>query len=191
VSVVEHRIEFVIYQDRAEFNRFTELAQKRDVRRYMEIGCREGGTFGMIMMKTRAKYGLAIDLPESEETKAELQKVANYVHSATGAGVEIIFGDSQNPDVAKMADVRAPFDLVMIDADHRYAGVERDWLNYRHMAPVIAFHDIAAPPDHISDGHINDCAVFWDDLKRGKYGHYLTEEIITPESCMGFGIVYT
>jgi hypothetical protein len=177
---------FHVYQDLAELQQFAELAIKLKVKRYLEIGCRKGGTFAKIMLVTGAEYGLAIDLPESQETKDELTAVANFVHSATGAAIDVIFGDSQNSEVVDLARTKGPFDLALIDADHRYVGVMNDWDNYHHLAPVIAIHDIAAPEGHISDGHINECGRFWRELKEGKR----TEEFITPGSCMGFGIVY-
>jgi len=49
--------------------------------------------------------------------------------------------DSQTEEAASL--VRGRYDLVLIDADHSYAGGKRDFDLYFWMGPVVGIHDIA------------------------------------------------
>lgn len=172
-------------QEEAELGHFLDLVKSLGVRKYLEVGCRNGETFAKVMQVIGDGYGMAIDLPENADSKARL---ASVVHKARidGAKVDAIWGNSNDPRVIAIAKSKSPFDLVLIDADHRYEGVKRDWENFHQLAPVIALHDIDAPDDHMSDGYLNGVGKFWREIKDG----YRHEEFITPGSCMGFGIIY-
>jgi hypothetical protein len=79
-------------------------------------------------------------------------------------------GDSQTTDMQK--NVRSycdTFDLIFIDGDHRYAGVKRDFANYRELLSergVILFHDV--DPDHVFKGGAGgEVWRFWNELDEG------------------------
>ncbi len=91
------------------------------------------------------------------------------------------FGDSHSMEAADWAWHDMPegrYDLVFIDGDHSYEGVEKDFLTYGAMGKIIAFHDI------VNDG-TPGVKQFWDELKT-KYPHR-TDEIV--RSGMGIGIL--
>jgi hypothetical protein len=79
-------------------------------------------------------------------------------------------GDSQAAEMQQ--NVRAycdSFDLIFIDADHRYVGVKRDFANYRELLSdrgVIVFHDV--DPDHAFKGGAGgEVWRFWNELDEG------------------------
>lgn len=173
-------------QDPIELAGFLALIRELGVRRYCEIGCRNGDTF-LAVMETIGPggTGLAIDLPENADSRRSLTATVRELRQM-GANAFDAFGDSRAPAVRDAAVALAPFDLVLIDADHTYHGVRLDWLDYGGMAPVIAFHDAAAPDNHMSDGLPNGVGRFWREIK-DRYRH---QEIVTPGSNMGFGILF-
>jgi len=74
------------------------------------------------------------------------------------------------------------YDVILIDGDHTFEGVKRDWENYKDLAnKLIVFHDINLP----------GVREFFDSLKMGvkiySVGKYLKHE---REHGMGFGLIY-
>jgi hypothetical protein len=101
-------------------------------------------------------------------------------------------GNSQNPNIRDFVGSWAPYDLVLIDANHTYAGVEADWAAYSHMAPIVALHDVAAPEGYMSDGRPNEVQKFWREICSDGYLYScpgIRLENVSPGSVRGFGIV--
>jgi len=173
-------------QDADELSQFLDLVRTLNVRRYLEIGCRNGDTFYAVMRVIGpGGYGLAIDIPENGSTKNNLQTTVDDLNCA-GITTELKFGESQSQSVINYVRARTPFDLVLIDADHRYDAIKRDFEVYREFGNVIVLHDVAAPRGHISDGHVNGVGTLWNEIKR----HYRHHEFVTQGSNMGFGVLY-
>jgi predicted O-methyltransferase YrrM len=83
---------------------------------------------------------------------------------------------------------KRPIDLLLIDGDHTYDGVKKDWEMYSPLVKkggVVAFHDICHHPT------VPECQVekFWKEVKHGKK----TLEFIDKEdqSWGGIGVVLT
>lgn len=173
-------------QDHVEFVRFVDLVRSLGVRRYLEIGCRNGDTFFDVMTAIGpGGLGMAVDLGENADTRRNLSGAAKALWAA-GIRAHVVFGRSEEASTVESASALAPFDLILIDGDHTYDGVYRDWTNYARHAPVVAFHDVAAAPNHLSDGKSCGVPKFWDIMRVA----FETEEIVTPGSNMGFGILY-
>jgi SAM-dependent methyltransferase len=173
-------------QDPAEFAQFLDLVRTLDVKSYLEIGCRNGDTFDAVMRTIgEGGYGLGVDLSENWRTKRNLKSTLDNLHSA-GISADVIFGNSQNVGVIEKVRAAGPFDLILIDADHRYDGIRRDFSVYADMGRVVVLHDVSAPAGHMSDGYPNGVGVFWNEIKDG----FRHQEFITLGSLMGFGILY-
>ncbi len=174
-------------QDPAELAQFLALVKSLNVRRYLEIGCRNGDTFDAVMrtIGPGGGFGLAIDIPENADAKAKLRGTVNDLNR-DGMRCEVIFGNSQVSIVRQRAASYGPFDLILIDADHTYQGVKKDFEAYGNMAPIVALHDVAAPRGHMSDGKPNDVGVFWNEIK----GRFKYDEFVTPGANMGFGVLF-
>src|ERR1700721_2160338 len=61
------------HQDLDELKAFVNLAVELDVRRYLEIGSRNGDSFFAVMANLRpGAFGMSIDLPENAETMGRM-----------------------------------------------------------------------------------------------------------------------
>lgn len=190
-------------QDTDELTQFLDFIVERKVKRYLEIGSRNGDSFYAVMMAIGpGAFGMAIDLPENASSKTSLLGTRAEINAAGGTAI-VIHGNSQDSFVIERARSKGPYDLVLIDADHTYAGVGTDWYNYSTMAPVVVLHDIAAPDGYQSDGRPNEVGRFWreiapwplEDMARhetycsGPMCDCPSRQIVSRGSVRGFGIV--
>jgi predicted O-methyltransferase YrrM len=176
----------MVNQDAAELAEFCDLVRGLNARRYLEIGSRNGDSFYAVMTAIGGGgIGLAIDLSENSSARENLTATVNRLR-ADGVEAFAAFGNSGSPEIIATARGMAPFDLILIDADHRYEGVRHDFETYGGMAPVVAFHDVAAPDGHMSDHQPNGVGRFWREIK-DRYQH---REIVTQGSNMGLGILF-
>jgi predicted O-methyltransferase YrrM len=178
------------HQDLEELKAFVNLAVDLDVRRYLEIGSRNGDSFFAVMANLRpGAFGMSIDLPETAETMARMAATTMEVVNL-GMTTRLYYGSSRDASAIAAAKVSAPFDLVLIDGDHTYGGVISDWTDYQAFGKVVAVHDIDAPAGWKSSGLPNEVGRFWHDLKAILRPEFKTSEIVTPGSKMGYGIVF-
>lgn len=176
-------------QDPAELAWFLDQVGRLNVRRYLEIGSRNGDSFDAVMRKIGpGGYGLAIDIAENARCRDNLLRTVDELRR-DGIECEAVFADSHHHLTPNQILRRQPFDMVFLDGDHRYDGVKADFDTYRKFAPVVALHDVGAPTGHQSDGAINGVGDFWRELS-DKTGKLKTAECITPGSHMGIGLVY-
>lgn len=166
------------------------LLKKHKVKRYLEIGSREGDTFHAVLSALPDDaYGLAVDLPGGLwgklTTKNWLAKAIADIQKHKPE-VTYILGDSQSPDVIKRIHKLGPFDAILIDGDHTLAGVSRDWHNYKDLAPIIAFHDIVGTGQREKvSGRLVEVPILWEEIKHD-YEHV---EFIAEGSAMGIGVI--
>jgi predicted O-methyltransferase YrrM len=196
-------------QDPDELTRFLDFVVERKVRRYLEIGSRNGDSFYAVMMAMGPDAcGIAIDLPENASSRRSLLDTVAELN-VSGRRAVAYHGNSKDEMVIAKARKNIPYDLILIDANHTYAGVRADWEAYSDMAPIIALHDVAAPEGYMSDGRPNEVGRFWQEIGRGYNDQQLqarpgnmggvatmdysfssaTREIVSPGSVRGFGIV--
>lgn len=179
-------------QDPHELREFVALLHAEKVARYCEIGARHGDTFHDVMMSLPARsIGVACDLPggawgTDSSRKALERAVKDLVRR--GYRASCVFGDSSTPATMRIVASRGPYDAILIDGDHRYAGVKADWEVYGGMAPLIAFHDIAGAG--CADKHSGlpvEVPKLWAEIT--KSGRRCVE-FISPGSRMGIGVVW-
>lgn len=75
-------------------------------------------------------------------------------------------------------DIIDNFDLILIDGDHSYEGVMRDWNNLKDKGKHIAFHDIDA-------NVLPDVKKAWKEVSEGKK----IQEFVGPPGVMGIGMI--
>jgi hypothetical protein len=162
-------------QDPTEIEGFCEVLRHEEVRSYLEIGSKFGGSLWKAANALpKGSRIVSVDMPSGtkawpesrkslSECVAELQRI--------GYSASIYWGDSQSDQTVRDIRELGPFDCVMIDADHRLPGVTKDWNNYGPMSSkLVAFHDISwrRAPDWV--GVRIDVPQFWNSIK-GDYRH--------------------
>lgn len=181
-------------QDHYELKSFLKFVRQEGIKRYCEIGCRNGNTFFYVMRAIGVLgWGAAVDLPKNTSSMNNLNAVISELVEELGyRGVFRYWGNSQRADTIRWVHQRGPFDLIFIDADHSFQGVERDFRVYSDIAKFVAFHDISAQDDHMADGKPCEVGKFWRILKAREHidnKYSILQEIITPNSQMGIGIL--
>lgn len=184
-----------ISQVESEFTSLIEILVRENVRSFLEVGSRFGGSL----------WRIAIALPKGSKivscdsgsgmggrqagARESLRACVDRL-SKTGYDAHVIIGDSQLDETISQVRPYAPFDAVFIDADHEYEGVVRDWKNYGRMARIVAFHDVGwVKPEGYANTKSVEVPMLWNDLKE----KYRSEEFIDRSTGgnMGIGVLWT
>lgn len=169
-------LEDAVLQNREELIGFCEWIEEHQISSYLEIGIWTGGLITWLDKLFQFKRVFACDLGYAEQVGFTVRLPPHSVWFK---------GNSRSPRYRKWRETLGQIDLVMIDADHSYEGVKRDFeINSRFDQRFIAFHDITGKgPGTAGVGR------FWEEL-RG-----CTNEIVRPHvelgldtSTMGIGI---
>jgi predicted O-methyltransferase YrrM len=161
-----------------------ELAAANQTRAACEIGVQDAGTSVLL---SRAIPGLdtLVLMDLFVKNRRRLRRAA-----PTGQAVHTIDGDSAHPltveRLRRKLGVRS-LDLLLIDGDHRFAGVRDDFLTYRQFVRdggLIAFHDILPVRSPDSPHWAGDVPAFWALVAP----LYPSRELIADRRQDGFGI---
>jgi cephalosporin hydroxylase len=164
-----------IAQDPAEIAAYCEILRNSDVRLYLEIGSKFGGSLWLAANALpKGSRIVSVDMPNGTkswvESRASLEACVAEL-KRKGYDAQVIWGDSQSREVVRKVETLGPFDAIMIDADHRMPGVTADWINYGPMSRnIVAFHDLGwkRAPDWV--GTRIDVPEFWNSVK-GNFRH--------------------
>lgn len=154
---------------------------------YLEVGARYGDTLWDVAqaLAPGAKI-VVVDMPGdvwgNHDAEPVLLKCCADLR-AKGFDVDLIIGDSCNPSVIDLVHGKGPFDVCLIDGDHRYEGVKADWLAYGPMCKRVAFHDIVGHGQRCRPGFYVEVPKLWAEIKSPG-----DLEIVAPGSKMGIGI---
>jgi cephalosporin hydroxylase len=160
-------------------------------RRVCEIGTEDGGTtFLLSHMLPDIELLVGVDLYIQNRTRLErLHRAGHRLILINGSSIV----DSTVKHVENILE-GAQLDVLFIDGDHRYEGVKKDFLLYRHLvrnSGLVLFHDIVQ--DHrvrfgketlaFSGG----VPVLWNELKQ----IYPFQEFIqdSDQNGMGIGVI--
>ena len=180
----------VLSQREDEMQEFLSILRRNYVRSYLEIGAREGDMFHEVMTNLpRGARGIAVDLPGAlwgkKQSRELLDKaIADLIER--GYNVRAIYGSSHDEAVIREVSGEAPFDAVFIDADHTYAAVLRDWLDYGSLGKIVAFHDIDGFGEQTKAGEPVQVPELWSDLER----RFRSQKIVGKVRGMGIGVLY-
>lgn len=181
-----------LLQNEQEIAEFTLLLMQENVRSYLEIGSKFGGSLekvGQILPK--GSRAVAVDLPHGTgawpQTRISLQKVIDNLQERE-IDARVIWGDSTHPDVVAKVTELAPFDCVLIDANHTMSYVTRDFDNYAPLSRIVAFHDISfyRDPAVMKNRSPIDVPIFWEAIKH----RYRFREIKREADNNGLGIIW-
>lgn len=171
---------------------FIALLQQKGVTSYLEIGARHGDTFDMVSRSlVRGSKVVAVDLAGGAwGTPSSLKFLKEAVGGLAGRDAHMILGDSTNESVIEQVRALGPYDAMLIDGDHRYNGVKKDFENYSPMGSIIAFHDIVGEGQATKDGNAYPVEVprLWSEIKAsGDYAEIY--EFVGDGSTMGIGVI--
>lgn len=157
-----------------EFDGFCEILKRENVKSFLEIGSKFGGSLRRAAMALPVgSKVVSVDLPNGTKlwnnTKPALIQTIKWLNDI-GYNAHLIWGDSTDPKVVAQVEKLAPFDAIFIDADHRMKGVTADWKNYAHMGRIIGFHDIGWKRSTTWSGTRIDVPEFWNRIKK-QYKH--------------------
>ena len=162
------------------------LERIRGKRSLLEVGSSFGGTLKrMASVLLKGAKIVSVDLacdttPPFLNPLDSLKDTCRKIGLMSGS-VELLIGNSHDPEVVALASKYAPYDFGFIDGDHSYEGVKQDWEDYGPMCKMVGFHDIGGPVD--------GCKQFWNELRAG--GKYRTEEFVSVDNPkFGIGIVH-
>ena len=128
------------YQIRSELVQFIELVRSRSPRAILEVGTANGGTlFALAQVSAPDAVVVSIDLVGGPFGGGYPGWRRSLYQSFAGPDQDIalLFGDSHTDEmvatVRHALDGRA-LDVILIDADHAYAGVRRDFESYSKLS---------------------------------------------------------
>ncbi len=160
---------YPIAQDEDEITALVDLLVREGVKSFLEVGSKFGGTLWRIGSALPAGSRLmSVDMPGGtrawSESHASLSKCIAELNDC-GYIAKVIWGDSTDRKVIEKVKALAPFDAILIDANHTRPYVEQDWANYGALGRIVAFHDIAwrRAPEWV--GVRIDVPQFWDEIK--------------------------
>ncbi len=158
---------------------------------FLEIGSRHGDTlFELAMLVPSLTRFMAVDLPGGRwgrrGSERNLDRAA-WILERMGKQAEVLYGRSLDEAIVARAKAAAPWDFVLIDADHTYQGVKSDWQVYGPLAgKAVAFHDIVGEGKRNITGLKIEVPRLWRELKaEGR----AVREFIDPPARMGIGVV--
>jgi predicted O-methyltransferase YrrM len=172
----------------SELSPLISLLKRRRLRTVVEIGTHRGGTlYAWCRIAQPDAMIVSIDLPGGPfgggYTLKELKRLRRYAKKRQS--LHFFRKDSQKLVTKKALTNKLKgrmIDFLMIDGDHRYTGVKRDWLLYSPLVKengIIAFHDILFHPK------VRKCRVhrLWTEIK-SRFRHI---EFIDHDDDRGWG----
>jgi hypothetical protein len=170
-------LEDCILQNREELIGLCEFIERAGIRSYLEIGIWTGRLLSALHRIFEFDMVAACDHGWATRLGLEIQ---------VPAGARLFVGDSGSEGYRRWRAALGHVDLVLVDADHRYHGVRRDFeINRCFPHGVLAFHDICG-----ARRETVGVRRFWEELREGE-----KTEIVRPHlelgldrSLMGIGL---
>lgn len=199
VTSPQHLVDFALgcpgivpMQVRSELLEFADVVQQLRPRAFLEIGTRNGGTFFVLCrLADPSATVISLDLPGGDfgggYTVFQIPVLRRM--KMPGQRLSLIRDDShKEPARVRVTHAlsQSPLDLLLIDGDHTYDGVRRDFEMYSSLVRpggVVAFHDIV-------EVNVPDFGVsrFWAEVKSR---HRHREIIENPDQGWGgIGLIY-
>lgn len=183
------KFETAMLQNYLELARFIEILQSENVRSYLEIGSKFGGSLWRVANALpKGSRIVSVDMPQGDgsfkESQPHLESCRDEL-AKRGYDMHLILSNSTDPRCVSSVNALGPFDAVFIDGGHDAATIKSDWENYGKLGRIVAFHDIAWQQRPTKKTPI-EVPEFWNALK----GDYKFEEIKLEPRDNGIGILW-
>jgi GT2 family glycosyltransferase/predicted O-methyltransferase YrrM len=177
-------------QVRDEIRSVLEVLTNMKPRNLLEIGTANGGTlFLLCNMASPDATVISIDMPGGKFGGDLYQNWKTPIYESFRKDrqrIHLLRDDSHKSntfnEIKKILDSEK-LDFLLIDGDHTYDGVRRDFEMYSHLIKnggIICFHDIKKGPPKMVGG----VPRFWAEIK----SRYLNVEIVADRTTEGYGI---
>jgi predicted O-methyltransferase YrrM len=176
-------------QIRAEIEALLRLLQEQPPGNLLEIGTARGGTLFLLSRVATAEARLvSIDLPGGEFGGGYDRFWIPLLRALPRKGQTLKLMRADSHDSATYDEARGwfagePLDFLLIDGDHRFEGVQRDFLMYGPLVRpngLIAIHDIVPGPEE----RVGGVPEFWNLVKNV----YDVRELVDDWDQGGWGI---
>ncbi len=166
----------VALQNRAELVAFAAFMRAHGVRSYLELGTWTGRSLCALQAALDLDRVAVCDHGYAQQLGLPLHLPPGCLH---------LKADSDSDAYRQWRAGLGPLDLVLIDANHHYRAVKRDFeINRAFDQRFIAFHDITG-----SNRHTRGVARLWQELEGWKQELVLPHaELGLAHSTMGIGI---
>jgi cephalosporin hydroxylase len=154
-------------QHQPEFEAFLDFIRGTGATSYLEIGCKFGGSlWGVANAMPTGSRIVAVDLPGQWDAESSLTACVKDLRKL-GYDAQFFRGDSTAPHVVAAVQGHAPFDVVLIDANHTEPYVRKDFANYGQLGKYCCFHDIGWNRAQNQPGKLPiDVPQVWEEIKR-------------------------
>jgi cephalosporin hydroxylase len=182
-----------IQQHPLELAEFVEFIRTAGINSYLEVGCKFGGSLWAVANAMPAGSRIvAVDLPNGHWGRSDsenplrscIQQLRKY-----GFDARVFIGDSTSELIIDAVQRLAPFDCVLIDANHTEPYVRKDFANYGKLAKHCCFHDIGwnnpTPPNRLPI----EVPKVWQELKLDLCDQATFREIKHDVGHNGIGIL--
>jgi predicted O-methyltransferase YrrM len=178
-------------QNPHEMAMFLGFLLAKEVKSYVEIGVREGGTFHKVATSLpKGALVVAIDYPNGPWGYNSQEKMEITIKHLLylGYNAHLIIGDSTKQETLdKLKTIAHKFDAIFIDGDHRHDVVSSDYKMYGPLCDIVAFHDIVGNGCLDSSRKLQvEVPRLWQEIKQGKRN----AELLAPNTKMGIGILF-
>ena len=172
-----------ILQNPKELAQLIDLLRRENVRSYLEVGSRFGGSLWRIANALPPGSRIvAVDLPRPD-AETSLRSCAAALLNR-GYDMHLHLGDSAASEIAGAVRALGPFDFCFIDGNHTEQYVRQDWATYGAISRIVAFHDIAWLPGQRET--LLEVPKVWNEIKLGFRHHEIS---LQPHDC-GIGILW-
>jgi cephalosporin hydroxylase len=145
-----------IQQHPQELVEFTDFIRQSGVHSYLEIGAKYGGSLWAVATAMVTGRVVCVDLPHGHwgrsDSENPLKECVKHL-KRNGFDAYLFLGDSTAPNIVEAVRALAPFDCILIDANHTEPFVRQDFLNYGKLGKYCCFHDIGwnnpTPPNRL------------------------------------------
>lgn len=142
-------------------NQLSKLAIKLldyEITKYLEIGSAKCGTLIFLheyLSRFNDVTSLGIDVCEVDFYIKKYLETAYQIKNLQGTSSKLY----------RLIDTKTTFDLVLIDADHAYEAVRKDWDMVKDRTKAVMFHDVV-------NANCSQSVKFWEDFKRNNSNNY-------------------
>ena len=159
-----------------QFSKYLLQLTKYDIKSYLEIGCRWGGTFIITSEILKAKH------PDLRMYTCDLMKRSSILSWYASQANYTYF--NQSSFTLTKNDIQDQVDLILIDGDHSYEGVKRDFEVCLQFKPkYVVFHDISSVA-------CEGVQRFWNEIKNEYKFHEFTDQYDSVNgSYLGIGLI--